>query len=107
MPQLVNRPRAVLAAVLVAREEEGVGYLTTEPAGDVDKPDEADDGWSREDQPLTSDRFIALRFYDLRLPFDHQTKGAANRNHGQGFKRRVQGETAHRILSGEQTFLAS
>src|SRR3989442_13878127 len=49
-PQLPRRPPAELAAVVVAREEEGVGDLAAEAAGDVAQPYEANDGGARRRQ---------------------------------------------------------
>src|SRR5690606_19176602 len=46
--QLGTRPAAVLARVTVAGEEERVGDLTAELAGNVDVADEADDEWRRQ-----------------------------------------------------------
>src|ERR1700704_6464993 len=69
--QLLLATPAKLAPVVVAGEEEGVGYLTTEPARHVDELDEPDDRRPRNRQPLAlHDR--SLRLDDLRLAVDHE-----------------------------------
>ena len=86
VPQLELAPMAVLAAVAVASEEECVGDLATEAAGDVDELDQPDDGWFRECQAFASDDVARVRFDDLGLALDHQTQGPPDRDHRQRLK---------------------
>jgi hypothetical protein len=95
MPQVRLRPMAVLTPVVIAGEEEGVGDVAAEAAGNMHEPDEPDDGGPGQGQPFTSDEVLAFRLDDFRLPLDDQPKGPAHGHHGQGFKRRIQGEAAH------------
>ena len=100
MPQLDLVAMAVLAAVVVAREEEGVGDLTAEAAGDVHELDKADDGGPGNDETFTSNDIVSLGLDDLRFAFDDQPKGSPNGHHGEGLERRVQGKTTHRLAPG-------
>jgi len=93
-PQLARRPPAELAAVVVAREEEGVGDLTAEAAGNVDELDEANDGGARQRESLAADgRSFGLD--DLGLMVDDQPQGPPHRHHREGLERRVEREAAH------------
>src|SRR2546427_8663619 len=55
-PEVALGAAAKLAAVVVTGEEEGVGDLAAETAGDGHELHETEDWWSRELQPLTADR---------------------------------------------------
>ena len=90
---------AVLAGVGVAGEEEGVGDLAAEAAGDVDEADQADDRRSGQLHSNTADRFVPVRLDNLRLALDDEPQGAPRGDHGQWFERGVQGETAHPLCS--------
>ena len=81
--QLGLAPVAVLAPVLVAGEEEGVGDVAAEAAGDVHELDEADDGWPWDGQPLTSHVFGSVGLDDLGLALDDQPQRPADGHHGQ------------------------
>jgi hypothetical protein len=86
VPQVQLASVAILAAVAIASEEECVGDLTAEAAGDVDKLDESYDRrfWKR--QTFASNAVAPIRFDDLGLALDHQPEGAPDRNHGQRLK---------------------
>ena len=79
-------PMAILAAVAVASEEECVGDLTAEAAGDVDELDESYDRRFRERQTFASNAVAPIRFDDLGFALDHQPEGAPDRDHGQRLK---------------------
>jgi hypothetical protein len=81
---------------MIAREQEGVGDLATEAAGDVHELDETDDHGPRNREAFTSNHLVFLGFNDFRFPFDDQPKGSPNGHHGQGLERRVQGKATHR-----------
>lgn len=95
--QLELASMAILTAVSVASEKEGVGDLAAEPAGNVHKPDQPNDGWFGEGEAFAPDDIYAVRFDDLSFPFDHQAQRPPHRDHGQGFERRVEREAAHEI----------
>jgi hypothetical protein len=73
-------PLAILAAIVVAREKEGIRHLPPEPAGYVHKPNQPDDRGSWDVQSLAPDDVITLRLDNLRLPIDHQSEGSPDRN---------------------------
>src|SRR5690606_3156998 len=72
LPQPRLRPAAVLAGVGVAGEEEGVGDLAPEAAGDVHEADKADDDRAREVDARTSYRFVLIGLDNLCLAVDDQ-----------------------------------
>jgi hypothetical protein len=84
--QLDVAPVAVLAPVAIASEEECVGDLATEAAGDVHEPHQADDRRFGQYEPFAPDDVIAVRFDDLRLALDHQAQRAPNGDHSQRFE---------------------
>jgi hypothetical protein len=84
--QVAVAPVAVLAPVTVAGEEECVGDLAAEAAGNVDELHEADDRRFGQDESFAPDDVAAVRFDDLRLALDHQAQRAADRDHGQRFE---------------------
>jgi hypothetical protein len=93
--QLELTPMAVLAPVVIAREQEGVGDLAAEAAGNVHELDEANNGGPRDGESFTSNEIVSLGLDNFRFPFDDQPKGPPDGHHGQGLERRVQGKTAH------------
>ena len=95
VPQLELAPVAVLAAVAVAGEEECVGDLATEAAGDVHELDQADDGWFGKCEAFTSDDVACVRLDDLGLALDDEPQGPADRHHGQRLERGVQRQAPH------------
>ena len=88
-------PMAVLAAVAVAGEEECVGDLATEAAGDVHELHQPDDGRFRKGQPFAADEGIGVRFDDLGLALDDETEGPAHRDHRQRLKGGIQRQAPH------------
>ena len=80
---------AILAAVAIASEEECVGDLTAKAAGNVDELDESYDRWFGQRQSFASNDVAPVRFDDLGLAFDDQTKGAPDRDHRERLKRGV------------------
>jgi hypothetical protein len=73
---------AVLAAVTIASEEECVGDLTAEAAGNVNELDESYDRRFGKRQTFASNEVGPIRFDDLGLALDDQTKGTPDRYHG-------------------------
>jgi hypothetical protein len=86
MPEVRLPTMAILAAVTIAGEEECVGDLAAETAGNVDELDESDDRWFRERQTFASNAVAPIRFDDLGFALDYQPKGAPDRDHGQRLK---------------------
>src|SRR6185295_599906 len=80
---------AILAAVVIAREEGGIGDLAAETAGDMHELDKADDSGPGDDESFTSNDIISLGLDNLCFAFDDQPKGSPNGHHGEGLERRV------------------
>jgi hypothetical protein len=99
LPQPGLRPAAVLAGVGIAGEEEGVGDLAPEAAGNMHEADEADDDRARQLDARTSYRFVLIGLDDLRLAVDHKPKRTTGGDHREGFERGVQGEAPHQMGS--------
>jgi hypothetical protein len=95
MAQIGLSPVTVLAAVSVSSEEECVGDLTAEAAGDVNEFDEPNYCRSRQCQPFTSNDVAPVRFHNLGFTFDHQAKRTTHRDHGQWLEGCVQRQTPH------------
>jgi hypothetical protein len=81
MAELSLSPVTVLAAIAIASEEECVGDLTAESAGDMDKFDETDDRRFGQCQPFTSDNVAGVRLDNLGFPLNDETKGSPQRDH--------------------------
>jgi hypothetical protein len=77
---------AILAAVTIASEEECIGDLTAEAAGDMNELDESYDRGFGESESFTSNDVASVRFDDLGLALDDQSKGTPDRDHGQRLK---------------------
>jgi hypothetical protein len=86
MPEVQLTTMAVLAAVSIASEEECIGDLTAEAAGNVNELDESDYRRSGKGESFTSNEIPSVRFDDLGLPLDDQSKGTPDRDHGQRLK---------------------
>jgi hypothetical protein len=82
LPQLLLRATAELAAVVIAREQECVGDLAAEAAGDVDEANEANDCGTGNRESLAMDR-RALRLYYLSLAVNNEPQCPAHGHHGQ------------------------
>ena len=89
---------AELAAVVVAGEEERVGDLAAEAAGDVDELDEPDDGGFGQRKSFAADDVDAVRLHDFRFPLDHEPERPAHGHHRERLERGVQRQTAHRRI---------
>ena len=83
MAELELAALAVLAAVVIAGEEEGVGDLAAEAAGDVNELDEAYDGGSGKRESFAADDVNAVRLDDFRFPLDHEPQRPAHGHHGE------------------------
>src|SRR4051812_22929090 len=86
---------AVLATVAVAREEEGVGDLASEPTRDVNELREANDGGAWHREAPGADNLILVRFDNFGLPIDHEAQSPPHRDHGERLEGRVQSQTAN------------
>src|SRR4051812_8191524 len=86
VPQLQLASVAILAAVEVAGEQEGVGDLAAKAAGNVNEFDESYDCWFRQCQAFASDVIATVRFDDFGFALDHKTKSAPDRYHRQRFE---------------------
>jgi hypothetical protein len=86
VPEIRLAAVAILAAVTIASEEECVGDLTAEAAGDVDELDESYYRGFGKRESFTSNEVAPVRFDDLGLAFDHQSKRPPDRDHGQRLK---------------------
>jgi hypothetical protein len=89
---------AVLAPVLVAGKEEGVGDVAAEAAGDVHELDEADDGWPWDGQPFTSNKFGPIGLDNFCLALNDQPERPADGHHGQWLEGGVESEAAHAVI---------
>ena len=80
--ELCRMPTAILTAVAIAREEEGVRHLPAKAPWHVDELGEADDGraWHRES--LGADDLVLIRFDNFGLAIDHEAKRSSHRDHG-------------------------
>src|SRR3984893_12127528 len=103
--ELDLKTSAVLAAVAVAREQEGVRNLPAEAAWDMDEAHEPDYRRARQRQPLGANHAIRVCLDDFRLPIDNQPQRAAHRDHRQWLKRSIQCQTTNdqALLLGEPT----
>ena len=102
MAQVCLGPVAVLAAVIIAGEEECVGDLAAESAGNVDESNQSYYCRFRQYEARAPDQVALLRLHYLGFPLYHQTQGPANRNHRQGLEGCVQRQTAHTGLPASQ-----
>ena len=103
--QLDMSAMTILAAVAVASEQESIGDLTAEAAGNVDELDEADDDRFGQRQPGTSNEVKAVGLDDFRLALDDETKRPTHGYHGQRLERRIESETAQRHLPREVSWM--
>jgi hypothetical protein len=86
VPEIGLATMAILAAVTIAGEEESVGDLTAEAAGNVDELDQSYYRRFGKRESFTSNDVAPVRFDDLGFAFDHQSKGPPDRDHGQRLK---------------------
>ena len=71
VPEIGLSTMAILAAVAIASEEECIGDLTAEAAGNVHELNQAYDRWFRERQTFASNAVTPVRFDDLGFALDH------------------------------------
>jgi hypothetical protein len=88
--QLVPVTPAVLAGVVVAGEEEGVGDLPPEAVGDVHVADQTNHCGSGDDPTLGPEDVARVLLQDLGLSVDHQPHRPLRRDDRQRLERRVQ-----------------
>ena len=86
---------AVLAAIAVSREQEGVGHLPAESPGHVDEPRQPDDKRTWQRQSLGADHPIGISFDDFRFSVNDQPQRSSERHHGERLERSVQCKTAY------------
>jgi hypothetical protein len=72
---------AILAAVTISSEEECVGDLATEAAGNVYELDESYDRRFGQREAFTSNVVASVRLDDLGFALYHQTESAPYRDH--------------------------
>jgi hypothetical protein len=72
MAQVVARPAAELAPVIIPGEEERVGHLAAEPPGDVHEADEPDHRGTGDTHRRAAHHATGVGLDDLGLPVDHE-----------------------------------
>src|ERR1043165_290256 len=87
--ELHHVPAAVLAAVMVAREQERVRDLPAEAPRDVNELREANDRRPRQREALGADNAIRIGLDDLSLAVDDQTQSAPHGHHRERLERSV------------------
>ena len=97
--QVALAASAVLARVVVAREQERVRDLTTEPVRHVDIADEPDHRGARDDALLGAEDAPRVGLEQLSLAVEHESHGPTRRHDGERLERCVQRQTAHRATS--------
>ena len=103
--ELDRRAAAVLAAVVIAREQEGVRHLPAEAPRHVDELRQPDDRGARHREPLGAHDAVVIRFDDLGLAVDHEAKRPTHRDHGQRLERRIQCQTANDHAEPPESFV--
>jgi len=76
---------AILATIVIAREQECVRDLASEPARHVDELGQPNDRRARHSEPLGSHDTVLVRLDNLGFAVDHEAKGPAHRDHRQRF----------------------
>jgi len=99
VPEVLTVPAAVLAGVVVARKQEGVGDLPAQTARNVDVADQPNHDWRRKLGGFRPERTILVHFQGFRLAIDYEAKGPADRYDRQRLERRVECETTHGLES--------
>jgi len=75
----------VLAAIVIAREQERVRHLSAEPPRNVNELCESNDRRARQSEPLRSNDAIMVRLDNLGFAVDDEAKGPSHRDHRQRF----------------------
>src|SRR5690606_15991570 len=86
---------AVLASVAVAGEQEGVGDLAAELAGDVDESFQSYDGRTLEGAAFRMKNAPVIHFEDFGFLVDHEAKCPFDGQNRQRLERRIQRKYAH------------
>src|ERR671912_1790150 len=89
-PEVVAMPRAVLATVAVAGEEDRVRHVLAQAAGYLDVLDEPDHERVRVLGPLGAEPAVQVRLDDLRLFGDDEDYSPLDRHQGHGLIARVE-----------------
>src|SRR5215207_1308491 len=89
-PEVVSVPRAVLAAVVIAGEEDRVGDVLAQAAGYLDVLDEPDHERVRVLSPLGAEPAVQVRLDDLGLFGDDEDYSPLDRHQGHGLIARVE-----------------
>jgi len=93
--ELEHMPPAVLAAVVIAREQERVRHLAAEAPRHVNELREPNDGGPGQRQPLGPNDTIRVSLHDLGFAIDQETERATHGDHGQRLVGRVKSETTY------------
>jgi len=81
--ELSDMPAAVLAPVVVAREQERVRHLPAKPPGDVHELGQPDDGRPRHRKSLRANEAIGISLDDFRFAVDDESQCAPHGHHCQ------------------------
>jgi hypothetical protein len=90
---------AILATIAIPSEQERVGDLATESAGDVDEADEANDGGGGEGSTFRMKYSVLVDLEYLRFPVYDEAKRSSYRQYCQRFKRSIQCQTPHALAT--------
>src|SRR5947209_6699473 len=95
----------VLAAIPIAREEEGVRNLAAETTRDVNEARQANDRWTRQRQLLRANDTIRISFDNFCFAIDDESQGATQWYHRQRLERSIQCQTTNdqALLLGKPT----
>src|SRR5215212_6918431 len=88
--QVAPVPRAVLATIVIAGEEDRVRHVLAQAAGYLDVLDEPDHEWVRVLGPLGAEPAIEVRLDDLGLFRDDEDDSPLDRHQGHGLIARVE-----------------
>ena len=90
---------AVLAGVVIAREQERVGHVTPESPGHVDEANKADDDGCREDEPLRAEGVRLVDLEGFGLAVDDQPQRPSDGHDRQRLVGRVKRQASHGFKS--------
>lgn len=99
VPEVSAVPPAVLAGIVVASKQKGVGHLPAKAARNMDVADQPNHHRRRKLGGFRSERTVLVYFERLRLAIDYEAKGPTDRYDRQRLERRVECETTHGIES--------
>ena len=89
MAKVSTVPSAVLAGIVIAGKQKGVGDLPAQTSGNVDIADQPNHDWCHEFGGFRPERTILVHFQSFRLAIDHEAEGPADRYDRQRLERRV------------------